>query len=436
MGTVFRISTNGTFNLIFSFNHADGASPAGALIQASDGWLYGTTSSGGNRNNYGTVFKMSTSAIFNAIYLFTGGSDGSNPNAGLVQASDGSLYGTASGGGNSGNGTVFKITTNAVFTPMYSFTGGNDGANPDASLIQASDGSIYGTASGGGSYGNGTVFNITTNGAFNALFSFFPTFQAGFSGALAVSGGNFYGTTQGGGANGQGSIIQLATNGALTTLFSFPGGVDGENPIAGLLLASDGWLYGTTEWGGTNGGYGTVFQSSTNGAFASIHSFNSADGANRRPSLSKPATAGSMAPLIRAEPTAMARSLRSPPMVPSLHFIPSRVRTAPIRKPLSFKPMTAIFMAQLTEVVPTSIGARSLRSPPMVPSLRSIRSATRMAVLRSLLSSRPVTAGSTEQLGMAEPTAGARFTESAPMVLSPHFTRSPAATTVPILSLA
>jgi uncharacterized repeat protein (TIGR03803 family) len=285
VGTVFRISTNGTFDPLFSFNHADGASPAGALIQASDGWLYGTTSSGGNRNGNGTVFKMSTNAVFSAIYLFTGGSDGSNPNAGLVQANDGFLYGTASGGGNSGNGTVFKITTNAVFTPLYSFTGGVDGANPDASLIQASDGSLYGTASGGGTSGNGTVFKITTNAVFTPLYSFFPTFQAGFSGALAVSGGNLYGTTQGGGTYGQGSIVQLSTNGALTTLYSFPGGIDGENPLAGLIQADNGYLYGTTEWGGTNGGYGTVFQSSTNGAFASLYSFNNATGANPEATL-------------------------------------------------------------------------------------------------------------------------------------------------------
>jgi uncharacterized repeat protein (TIGR03803 family) len=275
-GTVFRVSTNGACDALFSFNHTDGAYPAGALIQAPDGYLYGSASAGGARydsgDGYGIVFRISTNGVFDPIHLFTGGSDGSNPYAGLVRAGDGSLYGTAPVGGIYGEGTVFRIGTNGAFTPLYSFTGGDDGANPYASLIQASDGSLYGTtSSGGGYYGGGTVFKLTTNGAFTLLHGFIGTVQVEPSGSLQIIGGNLYGTTEYSGIYGQGSVFQVAANGALTTVYSFSY-TTGDYPESGLIQGSDGSLYGTTYQGGTYD-YGTVFQISTNGAFTLLHSF-------------------------------------------------------------------------------------------------------------------------------------------------------------------
>src|SRR5208283_4562892 len=121
--------------------------------------FYGTTSHGGT-NGDGTVFKISTNGALTSLYSFTGGNDGAYPYAGLVQGSDGSFYGTTDEGGtNGGGGTVFKISTNGAFTSLYSFSGsGNDGANPQAGLVQGSDGNFYGTTSGGGTNGWGTVF--------------------------------------------------------------------------------------------------------------------------------------------------------------------------------------------------------------------------------------------------------------------------------------
>ena len=124
----------------------NGANPVAGLVQGSDGNFYGTTSKAA-ANGYGTVFKISTNGALTSLYSFTGGNDGANPCAGLVQGSDGNFYGTTQYGGTNGAGTVFKISTNGALTSLYSFTGGNDGANPDAGLVQGSDGNFYGTTS-------------------------------------------------------------------------------------------------------------------------------------------------------------------------------------------------------------------------------------------------------------------------------------------------
>jgi uncharacterized repeat protein (TIGR03803 family) len=128
-------------------------------VQGSDGNFYGTTSGGGTYGQ-GTVFKISANGALNSLYSFTGTNDGAIPN-GLVQGSDGNFYGTTSGGGTYGQGTVFKISTNGVLTSLYSFTGGNDGAQPSAGLVQGSDGSFYGTTQYGGQGGKGAVFRLT-----------------------------------------------------------------------------------------------------------------------------------------------------------------------------------------------------------------------------------------------------------------------------------
>jgi uncharacterized repeat protein (TIGR03803 family) len=132
----------------------DGGNPEAGLIQAGDGNLYGTTESGGS-NGFGTVFQISTGGLLNPLHLFTNG-DGAYPYAGLIQASDGNLYGTTQGGGTDNGGTFFRISTNGAFAALYSFNGAN-GYSPVASLVQAGDGSLYGTTQYGGAYGNGTV---------------------------------------------------------------------------------------------------------------------------------------------------------------------------------------------------------------------------------------------------------------------------------------
>jgi uncharacterized repeat protein (TIGR03803 family) len=267
-GTVFKITTGGAFTTLHSFSGPDGDFPQCALIQATDGNLYGTTYEGGANGN-GTVFRITTGGTLTTLYSFsptTLNSDGLGPEAGLIQASDGNLYGTASQGGANGEGTIFKITPGG-FTTLYTFSAGNpqDGTNADGSypvgrLIQATDGNLYGTTVGGGASADGTVFKITTGGTLTSLHSF--SYGEGlypYAGLIQASDGNLYGTNTGGGASADGTVFKITMGGALTVLYSF-GFFDGGGPYAGLLQATDGNLYGTTLGGGDNGGYGTVFR--------------------------------------------------------------------------------------------------------------------------------------------------------------------------------
>ncbi|MGA2544393.1 MAG: choice-of-anchor tandem repeat GloVer-containing protein [Verrucomicrobiota bacterium] len=266
-GTVFQISTNGVLTSLYSFRGFDGAFPQAGLVQGSDGEFYGTTAAGpfqGYYNpGYGTVFKISTNGMLTSLYFFTGGNDGGGPAAALVQGSDGCFYGTTGGGGTNGAGTVFKIGTNQPLISLYSFTGTNDGSDPNG-VVQGRDGYFYGTAQFGGTSNVGTVFKISTNGALTNLYSFTGS-NGGYSpraGLVQGSDGSFYGTTRYSGVagqNGPGTVFKINTNGTLTNLYSFTGGLDGEFPSAGLVQGSDGSFYGTTSSGGPVGA-GTVFR--------------------------------------------------------------------------------------------------------------------------------------------------------------------------------
>jgi len=291
-GTVFRISTNGAYTTLYSFTGgSDGGNPYGGLVQGSDGNLYGTTYGGGAYTNQygggqGTVFKITSNGALATLCSFTGTNDGGNPQAGLVQGADGNLYGTTSGGGahtnqyGEGQGTVFKISTNGTLTTLYSFTGGSDGGNPNVGLVQGADGNLYGTTELGGPNYAGTVFKIGTNGVLRTVYVFGAGNDGDEPNALVPGlDGNLYGTCAAAGANSAGTVFRITTNGALTTLYAFSGGVDGKNPWAGLAQGGDGKLYGTTEYGGTST-LGTVFKITTSGTLARLYSFTgSSDGA-------------------------------------------------------------------------------------------------------------------------------------------------------------
>jgi len=150
------------FTSLHSFQvSSNGAYPQAGLVEGSHGSFYGTTAKGGVYGN-GTVFNISENGALTSKYSFTGGNDGGYPVAGLVQGSEGSFYGTTeSGGKNGGYGTVFKISTHGVLTSLYSFAGASDGSQPGAGLVQGSDGNFYGTTSLGGSGCNGVVFRIS-----------------------------------------------------------------------------------------------------------------------------------------------------------------------------------------------------------------------------------------------------------------------------------
>jgi uncharacterized repeat protein (TIGR03803 family) len=289
-GTVFKITPSGTLTTLHSFDDADGGYPLAGLMQATDGNFYGTTLEGGASSNCGsygcgTVFKITPSGTLTTLHSFDS-TDGANPEAGLVQATDGNFYGTTAAGGGSGNcaygcGTVFKITPGGTLTTLHSFSGA-DGANPEAGLVQATDGNFYGTTLEGGAYGYGTVFKITPSGTLTTLHSFdFSDGSNPIAGLVQATDGNFYGTTLEGGAYDDcsgvscGTVFKITASGTLTTLHSFDS-TDGANPSAGLVQASDGNFYGTTENGGAYDG--TVFKITPSGTLTTLHSFTGPDG--------------------------------------------------------------------------------------------------------------------------------------------------------------
>jgi len=212
---IFRTTTNGANIILASFDGSNGRIPQSPLVLATDGNFYGTAGSGG-LNNLGTVFRVTPTGTISNLLSFAG-SNGASPYAGLIQAVDGYLYGTTESGGSFSLGTVFRIDTNGVLNTLVSFNGTN-GANPWNGLIQASDDNFYGvTAYGGTGFsgtlsGNGTIFKMTTNGSLTTLFSFNVTNGLRPSGELVQStDGNFYGTTASGGTNqGWGNIFKFS----------------------------------------------------------------------------------------------------------------------------------------------------------------------------------------------------------------------------------
>jgi uncharacterized repeat protein (TIGR03803 family) len=260
-GTVFKITPSGTETVLYSFP-AGSSDPYTGLIQGSDGNFYGTTGAGGATDD-GTVFKVTPSGTETVLHAFAKtGTDGQTPYAGLIQGSDGNLYGTTYFGGAHGFGTVFKVTPGGTETVLYSFAGGNDGEHPYAGVIQGSDGNFYGTTYQGGASGYGTVFKLTPSGIETVLYTFAGGSSDGAypeAGVIQGSDGNFYGSTLQGGASGLGLVFKLTPSGTETILHAFAGASDGANPTANLVLGSDGNLYGSTSAGGSSGD-GTFFK--------------------------------------------------------------------------------------------------------------------------------------------------------------------------------
>jgi uncharacterized repeat protein (TIGR03803 family) len=260
-GTVFAITPTGLTTLS---NFTGGRGSSNSLVQGASGNLYGTTSGGASGG--GTVFQITPTGTQSTLYNFCSQAncaDGLYPYASLVQAYNGYLYGTTLQGGADSGGTVFVITPAGTLVTLYSFSGGN----PFAGLVLASNGNMYGATQGGGANGAGTVFQITPGGTLTTLYSFCAQTncsdgQNPFGGLVQASDGNLYGTTSGGGANGQGSIFKISSTGSLTTLYSFcsqTGCPDGATPESTLIQATNGALYGTTVSGGANGSGGVVF---------------------------------------------------------------------------------------------------------------------------------------------------------------------------------
>jgi uncharacterized repeat protein (TIGR03803 family) len=264
--------------VLYSFAGADGAIPVAGLILDAKGNIYGTTY-GGGASGFGTVFQITSAGTEKVLYSFSGGADGSGPISDLVEA-NGNFYGTTIEGGGAGAvGTVFKVTSTSRETVLASLTLEDGGAYPEGGLVRDKHGNLYGTTSGyNGGYGNGAVFKVSSSGKLTILY----TFQSGDDGLcpygdlLLDAEGNLYGTTYRGGTSGLGTVFEITPSGSETVLYSFTGGTDGSLPAAGLFRDVSGNLYGTTTGGGN--GYGTVFKVTPDGTETIVHSFTDSDG--------------------------------------------------------------------------------------------------------------------------------------------------------------
>ncbi len=320
-GTVFKLTPGGTLTTLYNFcsqtNCTDGSDPQGLLVQASNGNFYGTTYLGGTQcisgnqanTGCGTVFEVSSSGTFTSVYSFCSVvvaglcNDGVQPLGGLVQGTDGNFYGTTPYGGNNaadnncfcgGFGIVFKLTPAGDLTTLYTFCNVTnsagfclDGAGPYASLVRGPNGKFYGTTDGGGTgVGNnsGTIFEISSSGTLTTLYNFCqapgcPDGAIPSASLLPVSNGNFYGVTRGGGQSNWGTAFKVTAAGKLTTLHVFSED-EGVSPYSALVQAPNGNFYGTLSTGGPYSDkgfdYGTVFKMTPEGAESTVYSFCSA----------------------------------------------------------------------------------------------------------------------------------------------------------------
>ena len=261
-GTVYRVTTGGQENVVYSFSDANGVGPTASLIDVK-GTLYGTTLYGG-AGDVGTVFSLTQSGTESVIHSFVGRADGASPYSNLIELK-GKLYGTTSAGGTYNDGTVFSITPSGQEKVLYSFKGPDygDGASPRAGLTDVG-GDLYGTTFYGGS-GAGTVFKLTLSGKERVIYRFSPYRRDAISpgSTLVKLNGRLYGTSWFGGAYQGGAVFSVTTSGEEKVLHFFKGSPDGATPFGGLVNVN-GTLYGTTWVGGlsygeSNEGVGTIF---------------------------------------------------------------------------------------------------------------------------------------------------------------------------------
>ncbi len=259
-GTVFKITPSGVESVLYSFGpDNDEHWPNGGLVMDASGNLYGTTAKGGTYNK-GTVFKITPSGVESVLYSFGNGNNGKYPNGGLLMDASGNLYGTTERGGTNNFGTVFKITSSGVESVLHSFGKGNDGVLPNGGMLMDASGTLYGTTSVGGTVNSGTVFKITPSGVESVLHSFGTgnDGQQPNGGLVMGASSTLYGTTGSGGTDDQGTVFKITPSGIESVLHSFGTGNDGHDPNGGLVMDASGNLYGTTVFGGKRGGRGII----------------------------------------------------------------------------------------------------------------------------------------------------------------------------------
>ena len=292
-GTVFRVGGSGAVTTLHTFRGPEGAWPK-SLIQGRDGFFYGTATLGGqpsitNLNpGLGTIFRMDSRGVVTVLHVFPysigGGSSQPGP---IVQGADGALYGSALGafGTSAVGGYVYRFDpVTGAFRHLHNFVGG-DGAIPTGPLFQAGDGFLYGTTNQGGLWNAGVVYKVDALGHFVVLHSLSPLFPGEGSepkgGVIQASDGFFYGTTEHG--TYFGTIFRMDAAGNYTVMHRFDSyASDGGSPRSGLIEGRDGFLYGTATIGGqpvtSPSRHGVVYRMDKLGNVTVVHTFTGPDG--------------------------------------------------------------------------------------------------------------------------------------------------------------
>src|SRR5215208_6778379 len=291
-GTVFRMDASGNVTTLHTFKGPEGAWPK-SLIQGRDGFFYGTATLGGQPSisplnpGVGTIFRMDAAGVVTVLYVFPysigGGSSQPGP---IVQGADGALYGSALGayGTSAVGGYVYRFDPiSGDFRHLHDFVG-SDGAIPTGPLFQARDGFFYGTTNQGGPWNSGVIYKVDVLGHFELLHSLSPFYPGEGSepkgGVIQASDGFFYGTTEQGGYGGE--IFRMDAAGDFTVIHRFDSYLsDGGRPRSGLIEGRDGFLYGTAPSGGqpvTASRYGIVYRMDKAGTVTVLHTFTGPDG--------------------------------------------------------------------------------------------------------------------------------------------------------------
>ncbi len=271
-GTIFKVRPNGDVATLHHFDNRHGGGPNG-LTAGTDGNYYGVTDSGG-AFDAGVFFRITPGGVFTVLHEFNGDSDGGFPIARLLRASDGNFYGTTYLGGSQGLGTFYKITPTGTLTTIVNWTNDAVGWGPNGDVVQAADGSFFGTnrsANVPGHEDSGSVFRVSQSGIATVVASLanLPAMDSCLpDGLMQASDGNFYGTTFYGGSKQAGTIYKVTPAGVITLLAEF-GPSENDRPAGALVEGADGCLYGTSHDGGTGGG-GTIFKITKSGTLTTL----------------------------------------------------------------------------------------------------------------------------------------------------------------------
>src|SRR5580698_3752124 len=278
-GDVYKISSEGAITSLYSMGQSDGTNCTG-LTLGTDGNFYGTCKNGGT-NDYGTLFKVTSAGVLTVLHNFAAQgstSDGCIPYVPPTQASNGDFYGTTAFCGTDNYGTVYKLTLAGVYSLVYSFQGPPNDTVLPLGLIEGTDGNLWGVGNGWIISGGG-IFKITLAGKESLVYTFQPNPDGAFldgespdANLIQGSNGDFYGTTEEGGSANEGTIFEITAGGKETVLYSFPNQTDGAYPSLPLTQAPNGLLFGAvTDCAGGGCAQAGLFDITAKGVYKNLY---------------------------------------------------------------------------------------------------------------------------------------------------------------------